>query len=265
VNDAEGRQEQEPEPEQVPELEGGSGQEQEQEMTPPPPHPNLADVMVVQTQLMQMITHMLAQNNYKNHRAQHHNVQEGFQKKVENFNKLRPPTFDNSADPMDAYNWLREIEKKLELTDFTEEECVTVAAHELISTASAWWDSYCDSHPDPLHIGWDEFVEAFRNHHIPEVVMDRKADEFRHLKMGGMSVQKYANRFQELMRYVPDDTNTEKKKVYWFRKGLHRGVAHHLVAHDYPTLRSIINKALIVERSRLEYVEVRGSKKKRTN
>jgi hypothetical protein len=47
-----------------------------------------------------------------------------------------------------------------------------------------------------LHIGWDEFVEAFRNHHIPEVVMDRKADDFRHLKMGGMSVQEYTNRFQ---------------------------------------------------------------------
>jgi hypothetical protein len=57
-------------------------------------------------------------------------------------------------------------------------------------------------------------VEAFRNHHIPEAVMDRKAYEFRHLKMGGMSVQEYANRFQELMRYMLDDTNTEKKKVY---------------------------------------------------
>jgi hypothetical protein len=107
-----------------------------------------------------------------------------------------------------------------------------------------------------LHIGWDEFVEAFRNHHIPEAVMDRKADEFRHLKMGGMSVQEYANRYQELMRYVPDDTDTNKKKVYWFRKGLHKGMAHHLSTHDCPTLRSIIDKALIVERSRLEYLEV---------
>jgi hypothetical protein len=156
---------------------------------------------------------------------------------------------------MDADNWLREIEKKLELTELTEEECVTVAAHQLIGTASAWLDSYCDSHPDPLHIGWDEFVEAFRNHHIPEAVMDRKADEFRHLKMGGMSVQEYANRYQELMRYVPDDTDTKKKKVYWFRKGLHKGMAHHLSAHDYPTLRSIIDKALIIERSRLEYMD----------
>jgi hypothetical protein len=133
---------------------------------------------------MQTITHLLAQNNNKNnHSGQHYNVLEGFQKKVENFNKLRPPTFDHSADLMDANNWLRKIEKKLELTELTEEQCVTVAAHQLISTASVWWDSYCDSHPDPLHIEWDEFVEAFRNHHIPKAVMDRKADDFRHLKM----------------------------------------------------------------------------------
>jgi hypothetical protein len=173
--------------------------------------------MAVQTQLMQTITHLLAQNdndNNNNHRGQHRNVPEGFQEKVEDFNKLRPPTFDHFADPMDADNWLRVIEKKLELTELTEEECVTMAAYQLIGTTSAWWDSYCDSHPDPLHIGWNEFVEAFRNHHIPEAVMDRKAYEFRHLKMGGMSVQEYANRFQELMRYMLDDTNTEKKKVY---------------------------------------------------
>jgi hypothetical protein len=84
---------------------------------PPPSQPNLADVMAVQTQLMQIITQLLAQNHNKNnHRGQHRNVPEGFQKKVENFNKLRLPTFDHFADPMDADNWQREIEKKLELT-----------------------------------------------------------------------------------------------------------------------------------------------------
>jgi hypothetical protein len=96
--------------------------------------------MAVQTQLMQTITQLLVQNNNNNnHRGQHRNVPEGFQKKVENFNKLRPPTSDHSADPMDADNWLREIEKKLELTELTEEECMTVAAHQLIGTTSVWW------------------------------------------------------------------------------------------------------------------------------
>jgi hypothetical protein len=60
--------------------------------------------MAVQTQLMQTITHLLAQNNNNNHKAQYRNLPEGFQKKVENFNKLRPPTFNHSADPVDADN-----------------------------------------------------------------------------------------------------------------------------------------------------------------
>jgi hypothetical protein len=66
----------------------------------------LADVMAVQTQLMQTIIQLLAQNNNNNnnHRGQHRNAPEGFQKKVENFNKLRPPTFDHFADQMDADN-----------------------------------------------------------------------------------------------------------------------------------------------------------------
>jgi hypothetical protein len=87
-------------------------------------------MMAVQTQLMQTITHLQAQNNNNdNQRAQHQNLPEGFQKKFENFNKLRLPTFDHSEGSMDADNWLREIEKKLELTESTEEECVTVAVH----------------------------------------------------------------------------------------------------------------------------------------
>jgi predicted XRE-type DNA-binding protein len=78
---------------------------------PPSPQPNLANVMAVQTQLMQTITQLLAQNNNNNnnHSGQHRNVQEGFQKKAENFNKLRLPTFDHAADPTDLDIWLREI------------------------------------------------------------------------------------------------------------------------------------------------------------
>ena len=104
-------------------------------------------------------------------------------------------------------------------------------------------------------------MEAFREFHIPEAVMDRKADEFRHLKMGQMSVQEYTNRFQELMRYATNDSNTEKKKMYWYHKGLHRGMAHHLAAHDCDTLHALVGKALVVEKSRLDYVEVRGEKR----
>jgi hypothetical protein len=126
-------------------------------------------MMAVHTQLMQTITNVLLRNN---NRVPNRNHTEGFQKKVENFNKLQLPTFNNSVDPMDPYDWLREIEKKLELTELTEEECVAVVTHQLIGTASAWWDSYYYSPRDPIHIRWNEFVEAFMDYDILEAVMD---------------------------------------------------------------------------------------------
>jgi len=101
---------------------------------------------------------------------------------LEGFLKLRPPTFDTAADdPIAAEDWLHEMEKKLDLTTCTDEECVGVAAHQLTGAACAWWDSYCDTHKDPGRISWEEFAEAFREHHVPEGVMDAKVEEFHNI------------------------------------------------------------------------------------
>jgi hypothetical protein len=111
-----------------------------------------------------------------------------FQRKLEGFLKLRPPTFDCADDdPITAEDWLREMEKKLDLTTCTDEECVGVAAHQLTGAARAWWDGYCDAHDDPGSISW-EFFETFREHHVPEGVMDAKVEEFRNFTQGTLKV-----------------------------------------------------------------------------
>jgi hypothetical protein len=92
---------------------------------------------------------------------------------------LRPPTFDyTDVDPITAEDWLREIEKKLDLTTCIDKKCVGVAAHQLTSAARAWWDGYCDDHDDPRSISWEEFTKAFSEHHVPEGIMDTKVEEF---------------------------------------------------------------------------------------
>jgi N-glycosylase/DNA lyase len=140
---------------------------------------------------------------------------------LEGFLKLRPPTFDTADDdPIAAEDWLREMEKKLDLTTCTNEECVGVAAHQLTGTARAWWDSYCDAHEDPGSISWEEFAKAFHEQHVPEGVMDAKVEEFCNISQGSQKVQEYTTRFTRMMRYAPGETDTEKKKMYCFKKGL---------------------------------------------
>jgi hypothetical protein len=66
--------------------------------------------------------------------------QNDFQRKLEGFLKLRPPTYDGTdPDLLVADDWLKEMEKKLDLTTFTDDECVRATTHQLIGAASACW------------------------------------------------------------------------------------------------------------------------------
>ena len=76
------------------------------------------------------------------------------------------------------------MEKKLDLTTCSDEECIGVVAHQLIGAACAWWDSYYDTHVDPAHISWEEFSKAFHEHHMSEGVMDAKVEEFCNISKG---------------------------------------------------------------------------------
>jgi hypothetical protein len=123
-----------------------------------------------------------------------------FQRKLEGFMKLKPPEFDSSDDPIDAADWLSEVERKLDLTTCSDEECVGIASLLLTGAARAWWDSYCDTHEDPAHITWEEFYEAFLEYHMPEGAMDAKVEEFRNFTQGSLRVQEYGNRFIKMKR-----------------------------------------------------------------
>ena len=57
--------------------------------------------------------------------------------KIKRFIRLKAPMFSYSEDPMDADDWLRVIESKLDLTDCNDEECVAIAAHQLEGPAKS--------------------------------------------------------------------------------------------------------------------------------
>jgi hypothetical protein len=130
------------------------------------------------------------------------------------FIHLKAPTFSYADDPMEADDWLRVIETKLDLTNCTNEECVALAVHQLEGTAKSWWDSYCDSHQDPAYITWEEFTRAFCEQHVPWQVMIQKALEFCTMTQGTMRVEEYERHFTKMMKYAADETNTEEKKRF---------------------------------------------------
>jgi hypothetical protein len=67
---------------------------------------------------------------------------------------------------------------------------------------------------------WAEFETGFREHHVPQGIVQLKEDEFWELTQGGRSVSEYVHKFTELARYAPDDVSTETRKMAYFLKGL---------------------------------------------
>ncbi|XP_066385025.1 uncharacterized protein [Miscanthus floridulus] len=120
-----------------------------------------------------------------------------------------------------ANDWLNEMEKKLDLTTFTDDECVGATTHQLKGATRTWWDSFSDSHEDPANISWEEFTKAFTEYHIPKGVMEAKAMEFHNIQMGKDKVMEYTTHFTNLLRYAPSYVvNSEKEKLYYYHKGL---------------------------------------------
>jgi hypothetical protein len=180
--------------------------------------------------------------------------QNDFQRKLEGFLKLRPPTSDGTdPDLLVADDWLKEVEKKLDLTTFTDDECVGAATHQLTGAARTWWDSFSDSHEDPINISWDEFAEAFTEYHIPKGIMEAKAEEFCNIKMGKDRVTEYTTCFTNLLRYAPSYVvNSEKENLYYYRKGLNPHIKLKFGSIKSSTLCALVDCCIQIEKDYTE-------------
>jgi hypothetical protein len=55
---------------------------------------------------------------------------------------------------MDADNWLKSIEKKLQVVQYNNCERVLLASQQLSGSAADWWDAYVEAHEEPESINW---------------------------------------------------------------------------------------------------------------
>jgi hypothetical protein len=151
---------------------------------------------------------------------------------------------------MDADDWLKSIEKKLQVVQCNNCEKVLLSSHQLSDPTADWWDAYVETHEEHESINWLKFRASFRAHHVPQGVIKLKKKEFQDLKQGSMSVNKYVTKFTQLSRYAPQEVDTDEKKQECFLTGLNDGLAYALEAQDFENFQGVVNKALVLENCR---------------
>jgi hypothetical protein len=142
---------------------------------PLPPTPTLEQVLDMQAQMFQTMQKTIA-----NLHAQPQ-APPPLRDRLGDFQRTKPPTFSHAMEPMDANDWLKYIEKKLQVVQCNNRERMLLASHQLSGLAADWWNAYIEAHEEPDSINWLEFRATFHAHHVPQGVIKLKK-EFQDLK-----------------------------------------------------------------------------------
>jgi hypothetical protein len=201
-------------------------QQQEEEMNPPnPPLARIDPAVAAQMQIMQQMADTMADmhgqmQQERQESEEMHQERRGQQQpaplpppppplpprdKHREFMSHKLPTFASSPDPLHADDWLKSVEKMLNIAQCSDQEKVLYASGRLTGPTADWWDSYVAAHDTADTITWAEFTIQFRNYHIPAGLIKIKKKEFLSLKQGNMYVSEYRDKFIHLSRYAPDE------------------------------------------------------------
>jgi hypothetical protein len=100
------------------------------------------------------------------------------------FSETRPPLFVKAEEPLEADEWVRVMGQKFGLIRCIETQKPLFTTQQLRGPASTWWAKFSAIQPAEHQVTWEEFKLAFKEHYVPEGVLQMKLEEFICLKQG---------------------------------------------------------------------------------
>jgi hypothetical protein len=101
---------------------------------PPPPPPTLEQVLVMQTQMLQTMPQTMVNMMAAQPQAPPLPPRD----RLGYFQRTKPPTFSHVMELMDADDWLKSVEKKLQVVQCNNRDKVRLASHQLSGPAVDW-------------------------------------------------------------------------------------------------------------------------------
>lgn len=94
------------------------------------------------------------------------------------FMSTRTPQLNGKKVSDKAKEWLREMEKAFRIVEVSELLLVRFETYMLIGDAKNWWRTLLEIKYSAEESTWNEFVQQFLQAYTPEVVKERKLQEF---------------------------------------------------------------------------------------
>ena len=118
-----------------------------------------------------------------------------------------------------------------------------VAIFNLTGRASIWWEHHRQvKKVNEIRIAWKQFKKYFKHKYLSDRYYDDKIKEFHELRLGQQTMEEYANKFLELLRYVKY-IKYEKVKIHHFLSGLPQSYKDKIEFYESRTPEEAIRKA----------------------
>ncbi|XP_016487938.1 uncharacterized protein LOC107807973 [Nicotiana tabacum] len=169
---------------------------------------------------------------------------------LQEFLKLKSPKFTGSDNSSDPQSFLDGTLKALCALGCSSERAVELVAYKLEDMANTWYKTILLRRPvGAAPLTWYEFTKLFKNHFLPDSLMQQYARDFERLvQTPDMDVLTYNTKFCKLAIYAPYLVPIEEARVQRFVDGL-VGRLYTAVAPQMKTLSysDIVNLARKIE------------------
>jgi len=132
-----------------------------------------------------------------------------------NFTKCNPPKFSGEEGAAGLLSWYENMEAMLHHSEVEDRKMVEFASSQFTSIARSWWVNTINEIGRPAAYAWTwEELKRKMNEQFcaKDAVLDME-QEFWNLQMNELEIEKYVNRFNELLRLVPHMASTEERKI----------------------------------------------------
>ena len=178
------------------------------------------------------------------------------------FQSVNPPEFQDTADPIVANAWIKEIEKAFELVGVGEEQKTKYASYLLKGESNYWWESVKALEGTEI-ITWQRFKGLFLEKYFPKYMQNQMELQFFELKQDGKSVVEYEKKFTELSRFVSKYVSTDEEKAKRFQQGLDPWIRSRVAMFEINTYAGVVQKAAIIENEGNQVRKERENKKRK--
>ena len=120
--------------------------------------------------------------------------------------------------------WLKDIERIIQVMDYSDAQKVRFGTHMLAREENDWWVATFQRLEGTREaFTWVVFHMEFHVKYYPKDVRGKKEIEYLELKQGDLSVTEYAAKFMELANFYPHYTEETIEFSKWvkFENGLH--------------------------------------------